>query len=427
MPFFTRATGPKRPAGLTSRSGMPTGRADWRLILLLGALAACGPISIDMYLPSLPSITQAFNVTASAAQGTLTSFMIGFSLGMLVYGPLSDAYGRRPVLLGGVALYLCASLVCALAPGIVTLVTMRFIQALGAGAASVLARAIARDTHAPHEAAKVLSLLAIVTSCGPLVAPLIGGQLLLLGSWRFVFAVLTAYGLACLVAAAYRLGESWPHEKRAEAALRASFRAYRHMLADPVVWGHMLCGGMAFAAMFAYITATPFVYINYFHVAPQHYGFLFGMNIVGIMLGNFANTRLVHKLGALKIISRAATVGLCGGLAVCAVGLSGWGGLAAVAASLFFVVAVVGVLGADCTTEMMHRYPNNTGAAAALFGAMQLGLGAFASLAVGSLQDAAGSPRAMGIVIGVCSVLCYAGRAAILRWRGLPARGLPSI
>jgi MFS transporter, DHA1 family, multidrug resistance protein len=402
--------------------GEPSGGSDWRLILLLGALAACGPISIDMYLPSLPAITQAFNVTASAAQGTLTSFMIGFSVGMLVYGPLSDAYGRRPVLLGGVILYVAATLACALAPGVGMLVVVRFVQALGAGAASVLARAIARDAHAPHEAAKVLSLLAIVTSCGPLVAPLIGGQLLLLGSWRFVFAVLTLYGLVSLVAIIYRVGETWPAEKRAKAALRSSFNAYRHMLADPVVWGHTLCGGMAFAAMFAYITATPFVYINYFHVAPQHYGFLFGMNIVGIMLGNFANTRLVHRLGALKIISMAATVALLGALALGVVGLTGWGGLFAVAAALFFVVGVVGVLSADCTTEIMHRYPNNTGAAAALFGAAQLALGALSSLAVGLLQDPSGSPRAMAIVIGGCGLICYAGRIAILRWHRLPAR-----
>ena len=207
--MFSSTRASARPTS-TGAHGAPSGQSDWRLILLLGALAACGPISIDMYLPSLPAITLAFHVTAGVAQGTLTSFMIGFSLGMLLYGPLSDAYGRRPILLGGVGLYVAATLACALAPGVGMLVAVRFIQALGAGAASVLARAIARDTHAPHEAAKVLSLLAIVTSCGPLVAPLIGGQLLLLGSWRFVFAVLTFYGLISLVTIIYRVDESWP-------------------------------------------------------------------------------------------------------------------------------------------------------------------------------------------------------------------------
>ncbi len=399
-----------------------SGRSDWRLILLLGALAACGPISIDMYLPSLPAITQAFQVSASAAQVTLTSFMIGFSLGMLLYGPLSDAYGRRPVLLGGVVLYVLASLACALAFSVGELVTVRFIQALGAGAASVLARAIVRDTHAPHQAAKVLSLLAIVTSCGPLLAPLIGGQLLLLGSWRLVFAVLTGYGLICCLAIIYRVRETWPLEKRAKSALRSSFNAYRHMLVDPVVWGHTLCGGMAFAGMFAYITATPFVYINYFQVAPQHYGFLFGLNILGIMGGNFINTRMVHRIGTIRMISSAATVGSVASLAVGLVCLTGWGGLAAVVATLFLVVSVVGLLAADCTTDMMQRYPNNAGAAAALFGSTQFALGALSSLAVGALQDVSGSPRAMGMVVVFCGVASYAARTVIVRSHHLPAR-----
>lgn len=266
-------------------------RPDGRLILLLGALAACGPLSIDMYLPSLPSLAAAFGTSPAAAQSTLTSFMFGFSFGMLLYGPLSDAYGRRPILLGGIALYALASIACATAFSIDALVFVRFLQALGAGAASVLARAIARDAHAPTDAARVLSMLSIVTSIGPLLAPLIGGQLLLLGGWRVVFVALTLFGTLCAVTAFLRVPETWPKEKRAGAALGTSFAAYGHLLTDTVTWGHVLCGGMAFASMFAYITATPFVYIDYFHVKPQHYGLLFGLNIVGIIGGNVLNTK----------------------------------------------------------------------------------------------------------------------------------------
>jgi DHA1 family bicyclomycin/chloramphenicol resistance-like MFS transporter len=255
-----------------------------------------------------------------------------------------------------------------------------------------------------------------------LLAPLIGGQLLLLGSWRFVFAVLTTYGLVCCVAIVYRVRETWPPEKRAKSALRSSFKVYRHMLLDPVAWGHTLCGGMAFAGMFAYITATPFVYINYFRVAPQHYGFLFGLNILGIMGGNFLNTRLVHKIGTLRMISGAATIGMLASLAVGLVCLTGWGGLAGVVATLFLVVSVVGVLSADCTTDLMHRYPNNAGAAAALFGATQFALGAASSLAVGALQDTGGSPRAMGLVIVFCGLASYAARTVVVRLHAWPVR-----
>lgn len=394
-------------------------RPDGRLILLLGALAACGPISIDMYLPSLPTIAQAFAIGTSAAQTTLTSFMFGFSIGMLLYGPLSDTYGRRPVLLGGIVMYALASIACTLSFSIGALITFRFVQALGAGAASVLARAIARDAYGPTDAARVLSMLAIVTSIGPLLAPLIGGQLLLLGSWRIVFVALTLFGTVCAITAFLKVPETWPREKRAQSALLKSFAAYGRLLRDPVAWGHMLCGGMAFASMFAYITATPFVYIEYFHVSAQHYGFLFALNIVGIMFGNFMNTRLVGQLGSLPIISFAATVSCVASLFVCLVSLTGWGGLWSIVAGLFFVVGVVGLLSANCTTDLMHRYPLNAGAAAAVFGAVQLALGALSSLAVGLWPD--GSPKGMGIVVGVAGSLCYVGRVLVVRWHGTKA------
>ncbi|WP_338911415.1 Bcr/CflA family multidrug efflux MFS transporter [Mycetohabitans rhizoxinica] len=396
-------------------------RPDWRLILLLGALAACGPISIDMYLPSLPSLAAAFDISASAAQVTLTSFMFGFSIGMLLYGPLSDVYGRRPVLIGGIVLYGLASMACALAPSIGWLIAVRFLQALGAGAASVLARAIARDVHGPTDAARVLSMLAIVTSIGPLLAPLVGGQLLLLGGWRAVFGALALFGAACAITAVRKVPETWPPHKRHENALTASFAVYGRLLTDPVAWGHILCGGMAFAGMFAYITATPFVYIDYFHVSAQAYGLFFALNIVGIMAGNILNVRLVGALGALRMISASSRVCLLASLGVFVACTTGWGGLCSIVATLFFVVGMVGVLGANCTNDLMHRYPRNAGAAAAVFGAMQLTLGALSSLAVGALQD--GSPRAMGIVIGACGVLTYMGYRLMARSHRLPAMG----
>ncbi|HLX03516.1 MAG TPA: Bcr/CflA family multidrug efflux MFS transporter [Trinickia sp.] len=396
------------------------GRPDGRLILLLGALAACGPISTDMYLPSLPSIAQSFMVSASAAQATLTSFMFGFSLGMLLYGPLSDTLGRRPVLLGGIALFTLASIGCVVSWSIDVLVAVRFLQALGAGAASVLARAIARDAHEPTDAARVLSMVAIVTAIGPLLAPLLGGQVLLLGGWRAVFVFLTLFGALCAALAFFRVPETWPKEKRKSAAVLKSFAVYGHLITDPVALGHVLCGGMAFASMFAYITATPFVYIDYFHVKPQHYGFLFGLNVVGIMLANFLNTRLIGRFGSLAIIKAAALVSCVASFAVALACLTGWGGLWSIVVCLFFVVAVVGLLSANCTTDLMHRYPHNAGAAAAVFGAMQLALGALASIAVGAFHD--GSPRGMGTTIAVTGALCFVGRVLVVRWHGWPVR-----
>ncbi len=396
-------------------------RPDGRLILLLGALAACGPLATDMYLPSLPAIAAGFGVSSAVARSTLTSFMAGFSIGMLLYGPVSDAYGRRPVLLGGIALFTVASIACWLSSSIGALVFVRFLQALGAGAASVLARAIARDAHEPADAARVLSMVAIVTAVGPLLAPLIGGQLLLFGGWRIVFIALTLFGAACAVAAWWRVPETWPREKRASSAVLHSFGAYGRLLRDPVVWGHMLCGGMAFAAMFTYISATPFVYIEYFHVSPQHYGLFFGLNVFGIMGGNFLNTRLVGRLGALRLISVASTLNGAASLYVALACLTGWGGLWSIVVGLFFVVGTVGWLSANCATELMYRYPRNAGAAAALLGATQLGLGALASVVVGLWPGV--SPVGMGWTIGTLGLLGYLGRWIVLRWHAHPVPG----
>lgn len=396
-------------------------RPDARLILLLGALAACGPLATDMYLPSLPAIAQTFGVAPGVAQSTLTSFMAGFSIGMLLYGPVSDAYGRRPVLLGGIALFTLSSVACAFSFSVGSLVFVRFLQALGAGAASVLARAIARDAHEPADAARVLSMVAIVTAVGPLLAPLIGGQLLLLGGWRVVFAVLTLFGALCATAAWLRVPETWPRENRASPAVLKSFAAYGRLLRDPVVWGHMLCGGMAFASMFTYISATPFVYIEHFHVSPQRYGFFFGANVFGIMIGNFLNTHFVGRFGSLRLISVAATVSSIASLFVALVCVTGWGGLWSIVAGLFFVVGVVGLLSANCATDLMHRYPHNAGAAAAVFGAMQLALGALASIVVGLWHDT--TPTGMGFTIGAAGLLCYTGRLLLVRWHDRPVSG----
>ncbi|WP_255215137.1 multidrug effflux MFS transporter [Paraburkholderia youngii] len=386
-------------------------RPDRRLILLLGALAACGPLGTDIYLPSLPAIAASFGVPAAAAAATLTAFIAGFSIGMVLYGPISDAYGRRPVLLAGLGLFVVASVACWLSASINQLIVMRFLQALGAGAASVLARTIARDAHEPGEASKVLSMVALVTSVGPLLAPLIGGQLLLLGDWRTVFVALTLFGAFCSVAAWLRVPETWPREKRANQAVLQSFAAYGRLLRDPAVWGHLLCGGMVFAAMFTYITETPFVYIQYFHISPQHHG---------RQLSEHALCRPVRR--AADDFRRIDAVASGAALFVAFACLTGWGGLWSMVAGLCCVIGVVGLLSANCATDLMSRYPDNAGAAAALFGATQLAFGALASFVVGLFPGI--SPAGMGWTIGVCGVLGYVGRVLIVRGHGREALAL---
>ncbi|WP_233873623.1 Bcr/CflA family multidrug efflux MFS transporter [Paraburkholderia adhaesiva] len=387
------------------------------LILLLGALAACGPFGTDIYLPGMPSIAASFGVPASAAAATLTSFIAGFSGGMLLYGPLSDAWGRRPVLLAGLVMFTGASLACWLANSIGQLMLMRFVQALGAGAASVLARTIARDAHEPDEASKVLSMVALVTSIGPLLAPLIGGQLLLLGTWRTAFIALMLFGMFCAVATYLWVPETWPEENRASGAVSQAFVAYGRLLGNPVVWGHLLVGGMTFAALFTYITETPFVYIQYFHISPQHYGLFFAFNVLGIMIGNILNARLVGRLGTLRMISASSAISVVASLFVVFVCLTGWGGLWTMALGLCVVIGQIGILTSNCMTDLMSRYSNNAGAAAALFGATQLAFGALASFIVGQFSHA--SPAGIGYIIGVTGMIGYGGKMLIVRVHAL--------
>ncbi|MDU0809867.1 MAG: Bcr/CflA family multidrug efflux MFS transporter [Burkholderia sp.] len=388
-------------------------KIDIRLILLLGMLASCGPLAVDMYLPSLPSIAHYFSVKQSYAQYTLTGFMSGFSIGILLYGPLSDALGRRPVLLSGIALFTIASFLCFSAGSISTLIFARFIQAIGAGASSVLTRTIARDTHEPENAAKVLLMVGGVTSIGPLFAPLIGSHIIRFYNWRAVFAILTLFGSLCMIVAFFYVPETWPKHRRISTVLLRSFISYRHILSNRSVWGYILCGGMAFASMFSYITASPFVYIEYFHISPQHYAMLFGLNIFCTISGNFLNAWLITRISSLKIISVAALFSSIGSLGVSFFALTGIGNLWSIVFALFFVISIVGVLSVNCTTNLMIRYPNNAGAAAAIFGAVQLGLGALVSSVIGALTN--GTPSAMGITIGISGLLCLVGRQLILR------------
>lgn len=392
---------------LTPRAGP----GDGALILLLGSLVAFGPLAIDLYLPALPAMATALHASAGQVQLTITVFLAGFSIGMLFYGPISDRYGRRPVLLGGIGLFILASLGCMVATDIQWLILARGFQALGGGAASVLARAVVRDVFSSVEAIRKLSLMAMVTAVAPLVAPLIGSLALGWGGWPATFAVLLGWGILSLLGAWRALPETLPTERRGQLSLGAAFAAYGTMLADPVALGLLLAGGMSFAAMFAYITGGPFYFIALQGLSPTGFSLIFAANALGIFAANFANSRLVRRLGPLRMIGVACALSL-----VAAV-LLPWivaGSLAGVIATLFVVVSMTGLLGANCVGLLMQVYPRSTGAAAAFFGAGQFGFGMLASAAVGALQD--GSGRPMGWVI-LASILLSCGGFGLVRAR----------
>lgn len=379
---------------------------EGRFILLLGALVAFGPLSIDLYLPALPAMAAGLAASAEAVQLTITVFLAGFSVGMLFYGPISDRYGRRTVLLSGIALFALASLACVLAVAVEQLILARFLQALGGGAASVLARAVVRDVYTPTEAIRKLSLMAMVTAIAPLLAPILGSVLLEHFGWRGTFGALLVWGLLSLLVVCFQLPETLPAERRGQLSLASAFAAYGRLLSDPAAVGLLLAGGMSFAAMFAYITGGPFYFIELHGYSPLAFSLLFAANALGIFTANFLNSRLVRRQGAAVMAGVGSGCGFVGALLLWVA--SGVGdALPAVLAGLFIVVSMTGLLGANCVGLLMARYPQNAGAAAALFGASQFGLGMLASATISYFHEPNG--RVMAWVILAVSAMSLLG------------------
>ena len=374
-----------------------------RLIVLLAALVAFGPLSIDMYLPSLPLIASDLGAAESQIQLTISVFLAGLCTGMLFYGPLSDRFGRRRLLLGGIALYMLASVGCILAAKAEHLVFWRALQALGGAAASVLARTIVRDLFPLKDAARVLSLMHLVTMIATLIAPLVGGYLILIAGWRVIFAVLLVFAGLCLLLSAWKIPETHPSHARGT-SLGAAFRAYGQIARQPQALGYILCMGLSFGGMFAFITASPFVYIQHFGVSPQHYAWLFALNVGGIMIVTLLNARLVGRLGPQRLLGYGAAAAALSGLGLALFGSSGVGGLGAVVACLLVFVSVTGLLGANCVASLLARFPQQAGAAAGLAVALQFGLGTACSALVGALHD--GSPLPMSVVVGAAGLGC---------------------
>lgn len=372
-----------------------------RLIVLLAALQAFGPLSIDMYLPGLPQIARELHTDEASMQLTISAFLIGLFIGMLFYGPLSDKYGRRPLLLGGILLYMLASLGCLFAEDADRLIALRAVQALGGAAASVLGRAIVRDLFAVSEAAKALSLMHLVTMLATLVAPLLGGYLILLLGWRALFGALFLFATLTWLAVIWKIPETH-HGTSRQASLLSVFAAYLQIARKPTAIGYILCLALSFAGMFSYITASPFVYIEYFGVQPQHYGWLFSLNIAGVIALVTLNARLVDRLGPQKLLVAGAGLAALSGLFLMLCGLSGSGGLMAIVAGLLGYVSVTGLIGANSMASLLARYPEQAGAAAGLAVAMQFGLGALSSTLTSALHD--GTPLPMTLIVGICGV-----------------------
>jgi DHA1 family bicyclomycin/chloramphenicol resistance-like MFS transporter len=383
------------------------GKTTRLMILILGMLTAFGPVAVDLYLPAFPAIARDLNTDAGAVQRTLSVFFAGMAAGQLIYGPVSDRFGRRPPLLFGAGLFLVGSIGCALAPSIELFTAMRLLQALGGCAGVVIARAVVRDRFAPHETARIFSLLIMIFGIAPILAPLIGGFLLTFTDWRTIFWILAGYGALMFVAVTFFLPESRSHTTATLARGEGPIRSYRALLTNSNVMSFILIGAFAGAALPTYVSSSPSVIIGGFHVSPQMFGWFFGMNGISLVAGSQLSVVYSKKYPAEDIIRIANRLTLGAALFMTLCAFTGWGGIWGIIIPVFVIFATLGVNQPNAAAGALSHDPHRAGAASALIGAMQGGIGAAASLIASAFLD--GSPRPMAIAmttsIGIAVIL----------------------
>lgn len=367
------------------------------IILLLAFISSVGPFSIDTYLPSLPAIAADFSVSSALSGQSVSSFFFGLAIGQLVAGPLSDRFGRRPVLLIGFALFSLATIACALAPTIETLIFARALQGLAASASPAAGRAIVRDLWSGDQAAKAMSYVVMAMTIAPLIAPSLGGFILIYSDWQMIFWLLCLFGALAFLFILLFLPETHTADRRQGIKLIDYFRAYGFVLKRAHTWAYLFAGGFASAAMFAYIAGSPAVYIELLGVDPKYFGLLFGINVIGLFLGNWLNSQWVERLGYHKLLLMGTFITVVGGSMLLLLSFSQQHNLYTMILALFIAIAPVSFVSANANVGMLNLFPHNAGAASAVFGVAQFGFGAIASLMVGLLF--AGTDFAMSVVV----------------------------
>jgi MFS transporter, DHA1 family, multidrug resistance protein len=383
-----------------------------QLAILLGSLGILGPFTIDMYLPSFPTIVNEFETTASLVQISLTSCLLGLGLGQLVIGPLSDVQGRRKPLLIFLGLYLLASLICAIAPNIYFFIGARLLQGFAAAGGLVISRAIVRDLYSGRELTKFFALMVLVGNLGPIIAPIVGGGVLAFTDWTGVFLLLALVGLVLVLIVSLKLEETLPIEKRVPSNLSQTFKNFGSLMKDRQFMGYAFTQGFIVAGIFAYVSGIPFVYQNIYGVSPQQFSFLFGVNGIALIIGSQLVGRLTDmipektflKIGLL--ISNTAAGGLLAALLLKAP-------LFVVAIPIFFLVMSIGIIATTSFALAIETQGHIAGSASALLGLLPFVLGSLTAPLVGIAGEYTAIP--MGIVIFGASSLAFLSYFVLVR------------
>ncbi len=397
-------------AQASKRKQERSGRSRRTLLtgVVLGTATAIGPFSIDMYLPALPDMAAEYGTSAAWTQLTLTMFLLGMALGQIVAGPISDAWGRRKPLFIGLCVYIAASLLCAVAPTIEWLAALRLLQGLAGASGVVIARAIARDRFEGVELTKFFALLTLIGGAGPIVAPIVGGQLLLLTSWHGVFVFLAVFGLFLWASLFVAIPESLPRERRNPGGVGKSALAMFGLLRNRELIGFAVTQGLAQAGLFSYISSSSFLMQDHFGVSPQAFSWLFAICGSAFILGSQGTARLVGRFEERTLLFAGLIASAASGLYLLAALASG-AGLAFVVPALFVQVACMGVIGTTCTSLALQKHKQAAGSAAGLLGLIGMSAGALISPLTGLGGGETVLP--IGIVIAACNggaLLCYA-------------------
>lgn len=377
------------------------------LIVILGLLSMLMPLAIDMYLPALPVIAAEFGVSAGSVQMTLSAYVLGFAIGQLFYGPMADSVGRKPVILFGTFCFALAAGACALSQSVDQLINMRFLHGLSAAAASVVINALMRDMFTKDEFSRMMSFVVLVMTVAPLLAPIIGGALLLLLNWHAIFWTISAAALIATVMVMLYIRETLPRERRQKFRLSTTIGNFGSLFRHKRVFSYMLASGFSFAGMFSFLSAGPFVYIELNGVSPQNFGYYFALNVVFLFILTLINSRCVGRLGAQKMFRLGLMIQFATGMGlvlVCALDL----GFIPLVIGVALFVGCVAMVTSNGMAVILEDFPHMAGTASSLAGTLRFGVGAI----IGGLLSLASFNSAWPMVLSMAfctsgSLLCY--------------------